>query len=169
MYGSGNLYKSLPSLPQRRSSVLWPLAELNFHVVHNISCRQWRVTSNEKKDLWTETVQLTWAKPNKSRMTTYNNLDSVVWHHVLCIQYRKAAKVAGGRGWWYRWTSCAGKIQMKVEILLRKGSTQPPYCFGLQWIAMDSPRHRPFRSWWGWAVKMTSVQGKTVRSDVCNC
>ena len=123
------------------------------------SCRQWRVTSNKK------ICELRYSRLEQNPTNVEWQQHQVQWcFSTPCVAFNieKLQRLQGGHGW----TSCAGKIQMKVEIVLRKGSTQPP-CFGFQWIAMDSPLHRPLGSGVSW-----KMDGSDERSICCcrsNC
>ena len=113
-------------VPQKMYSVLWSLAELNFHVVHNIFMSPMK-------------SHIKWKEPRHSLLeqqwntTTHNTTQ---WCLACCFTlhsiYRKAERKVVGR----EMDGAVVRRQMKVEIVLRKGSTPQP-CFGTDWLAMD--------------------------------
>ena len=99
------------------------------------SCRQWRVTSNKK------ICELRYSRLEQNPTNVEWQQHQVQWcFSTPCVAFNieKLQRLQGGQGW----TSCAGKIQMKVEIVLRKGSTPPALlwtglaCNGLRWILL---------------------------------
>ena len=117
----------------RRYSVLWPISELNFHVVHNIfmSPMKSRIKWKDRSVNW-GTVDL-------------NNTQQHPMQWYLLYWIWKTGKGCWGPWMDQLWGEKADESWDSIEKGINP--TRPALDrTGLQWIAMDSARHRPFGS-----------------------